>query len=133
MDSTTALYHFCDTNTSSFAFDEYLFGLHAKLLAKFERDIEQETLPPEEKEERLNNARSNIFACEKVENIAIMVVENFAAELEGKLREDGHDFAEDLHLPFTWEIDEQMMAIVIKNEDGSQRDRIKLLDVKQRK
>lgn len=131
--STTALYHFCDTNVSSFAFDEYLFALHGKLLARFEQELQREGLSGSDAEERLNSARSNIFCCDRIENIAIMVFESFTAELEGKLTGNTIDFEEDLHMPFTWEIDDSLMKIVFKDDKGNVRDQIKLLDVKGRR
>jgi hypothetical protein len=128
--STNALYHFCNTNTSHFAFDEYLFSLHVKLLAKFESDLALERLSHEEQEEQLREARGNIFCCERIENIAVMVVERFAEELERKLGKGISDFNEDLLLPLKWEIDEALMKIRIREPAGPLRDEIKLLDVK---
>jgi len=130
--STTALYHFCDTNTSNFAFDKYLFKLHGILLAEFEKGLEKMGLSSQEKEDRLGNARSNIFACDSIENIAIRVVDQFAEELEKKLAESICDFEEDLNLPFKWGINETLMKIEIKDKNGKIKDYIKLLDVKER-
>ncbi len=131
--STTALYHFCDTNYSSFAYDDYLFKLHGTLLKKFELELKRAGLSQDENEERLNNARSNIFGCDKVENIAIRVFSQFAGEMEEKLAGGVEDFNEDLDLPFTWSIDEDLMKIEIKDQKGNVKDEIKLLDVKERK
>ena len=130
--STTALYHFCDTNTSSFAFDEYLFKLHGPLLARFEKELNSLNISAEDKEERLGNARGNIFACDSIENIAIRVAESFAIEMEDKLAKNVIDFEEDLDLPFTWSIDDTLMKIEIKNPNGGIKHRIKLLDVRER-
>lgn len=130
--STTALYHFCDTNTSGFAFDEYLFKLHGPLLSQFEKELGSLNLSAEEKEGRLGNARSNIFACDSIENIAIRVVEPFAREMEQKLANNIFDFDDDLDMPFTWHIDDVLMKIEIKNQKGEVKDKIKLLDVKER-
>lgn len=130
--STTALYHFCSTNTSSFAFDEDLFKLHGPLLTKFEKELQGMNISSEEKEDRLGNARSNIFACDTMENIAIRVVEPFAVEMEEKLSKNIHDFKEDLDMPFLWSIDETLMKIDIKDENGAVKDQIKLLDVKEK-
>jgi hypothetical protein len=128
--STTALYHFCNTNTSHFAFDEYLFALHASLLARFEKENVQQGGTIAEQEERLRAARSNIFACERMENIAILVAEKFMIELEAKLVRKETTFSEDMQAPFTWTIDETYMKIAIHEPGGALRDEIKLLDVK---
>ncbi|GAF94366.1 unnamed protein product, partial [marine sediment metagenome] len=130
--STTALYSFCDTNTSSFAFDEYLFKLHGPLLAEFEKELQGMNISTEEKEDRLGNARSNIFACDTVENIAIRVVEQFAGEMEEKISNSIYDFEDDLDMPFLWNIDETLMKIDIKDQNGTVKDQIKLLDVRER-
>ncbi len=128
--STTALYNFCSTQSSSFEFDEYLFKLHGKLLVNFETNLKKENLPEEEKEERLNNARSNIFGCDSMENIAIRVLEPFAEELEKKLVDGIIDFDEDIEGPFVWEIDKDLMQINILNNNDEKVHSIKLLDVK---
>lgn len=130
--STTALYHFCDTNTSSFAFDGYLFKLHGKLVSEFEKGMQSLSLSAEEKEERLGNARSNIFACDSMENIAIRTLEQFAEEMEQKLADEIFDFTEDLNMPFLWGVNETLMKIEIKDENGTIKDEIKLLDVKEK-
>ncbi len=130
--STTALYHFCDTNYSSFAFDTYLFKLHGTLLKKFEEDLKHLSLSAEEREERLGNARANVFSCDTIENIAIHVFKQFAEEMEQKLAEEVHDFKEDLDLPMTWNVDDKLMKIEIVDSKGTIRDEIKLLDVKER-
>lgn len=130
--STTALYHFCDTNTSSFAFDEYLFKLHGKLLSDFEKALQSMNLSDQEKEDRLGNARSNVFACDTMENIAIRVLGQFAAEMEQKLAVEIYDFKEDLSMPFLWGVNEDLMKIEIKDENGNVKDEIKLLDVKEK-
>lgn len=130
--STTALYHFCDTNTSSFAFDEYLFKLHGKLLSAFEKSLQSLNLSAKEKEERLGNARSNVFACDTMENIAIRVLGQFAGEMEEKLVGEIYDFNEDLGMPFLWGVNEDLMKIEIKDEKGNVKDEVKLLDVKEK-
>ena len=130
--STTALYHFCDTNTSSFAFDEYLFKLHGKLLSDFEKGLQSLNLTDQEKEDRLGNARSNVFACDTMENIAIRVLGQFAAEMEQKLAGEIYDFDEDLSMPFLWGVNEDLMKIEIKEVNGNVKDEIKLLDVKEK-
>ncbi len=130
--STAALYHFCDTNTSSFAFDQYLFALHSRLLARFERQLDARQLPPGEKEELLDTARSNVFACERVENIAVLVLEPFTRELEEKLSEEISGFEQELDLPFVWSVDEDLMKIVIQDPAGAVRHQIKLLDARPR-
>lgn len=131
--STTALYYFCDTNASNFAFENYLFKLHGPLVKKMEEDIKEEQLSAEEKEERLANARSNIFCCETIENIAIRIVSPFAQEMEKKLADEIYDFDDDLDLPFVWDIDQTLMKIEIMDSHGKIKDQIKLLDVKKRK
>ncbi len=130
--STTALYNFCDTNCSSFSFDKYLFNLHGKLLVKFEKELQESNLSPEEMEERLGNARSNIFACDSIEDIAINIIEPFAKEMEEKLAGEIYDFEGDLDMPFVWGIDDTLMRIIIKDQNGNIRDRIRLLDVKKK-
>jgi hypothetical protein len=49
------------------------------------------------------------------------------------LANDIHDFDEDLDLPFTWCINDDLMKIEIKDKNGNVKDEIKLLDVKERK
>lgn len=131
--STTALYNFCDTNISNFAFDEYLFKMHSPLLEKFKKELATPGMSEEEKDERIGHAHANIFACDTMENIAIGVMDNFACELEEKLRNDQSDYYEDLDLPFAWSIDEEFMKIQIKDDHGDVVHEIKLLDVKERK
>lgn len=128
--STTALYNFCSTNSSSFEFDEYLFKLHGKLLVNFEAQLKKENLSAEENEERLANARSNIFGCDTMENIAIRVLESFADELEKKLNDGIIDFDEDIEGPFIWDVDKDLMHIDIYNSKDEKIHSIKLLDVK---
>lgn len=127
---TVALYHFCDYNYSCFAFDQYLFRLHASLLEKFERDLEKENLAPEQKEDLLINARANVFACDKIENITILVLDDFSRELEEKLQKKRIDFENELELPFFWTFDDALMQIEIKDKYNNLKHRIKLLDVK---
>jgi hypothetical protein len=97
-----------------------------------EKELAGSAISAEEKEERLSNARGNVFACDSIENIAIRVVEPFAVEMEQKLAAGAYDFKDDLNLPFTWNIDETLMKIEIKGSDGLVRDTLKLLDVKKR-
>ena len=130
--STTALYHFCDTNTSSFAFDEYLFSLHGKLVSEFEKGLQRLNLSAEEREDWLGNARSNIFACDSMENIAIRSLDQFAEEMEQKLADEIDDFTEDINMPFLWGVNETLMKIEIKDKNGTVKDEIKLLDVKEK-
>jgi transcriptional regulator with XRE-family HTH domain len=131
--STTALYHFCDRNYSSFAFDQSLSKLHGPLLERLDRQLIAQKLPEVEREERLAEGRGNVFACESIESIAILVAEPFAAELEAKIAKGARDFSSDVDLPFTWEIDTGLMRIVIYDKQGKEKDAIKLLDVKTRK
>jgi transcriptional regulator with XRE-family HTH domain len=130
--STTALYHFCDTNTSSFSFDTYLFALHGSLLSRFQRQLDRQGITGEERERRLGAARSNIFVCDTMASIAIGVLDSFTAELEEKLQRGDEDFGEDLDLPLSWEIDETMMRIVFFDSKGEVKDEVNLLDVKER-
>lgn len=130
--STTALYSFCDTNSSSFAFDEYLFKLHSALFTRCEQDVLKLDIPEEEKQDRIDQARNNVFSCDSMENIAIRVVEPFAEELEKRLPTDIEHFAGDLALPLRWDIDDELMKIKIIAHDGSVKDEIKLLSVKER-
>jgi|GEM_PF-3004864 len=130
--STTALYNFCDNNSSSFAFDSYLFKHHGKLLQRFEQETARLNLPAEQREERINMARGDIFRCGRIEDIAILVLDDFAAELEEKLKKGADDFMQDLALPFTWEIDAALMKITIKDSRGGVAHQIRLLDVKGR-
>lgn len=128
-----ALQYFCSRNHSLFAFDEYLFKLHNFLLEKFQRELASESITNEEREERLNLARGNIFYCDTMANIAIRVFDDFTAELEKKLASARKDFMEELELPFRWDLDEQLMKIVIYGPGDKVRDEIKLLDVKLKK
>ncbi|MBN1308002.1 MAG: hypothetical protein JXA18_08805, partial [Chitinispirillaceae bacterium] len=72
--STNALYRFCETNTSHFKFDEYLFKLHSALFTRYEQEARKLQIPEEEKQERIDTARNNIFACDTMESIAIRIV-----------------------------------------------------------
>lgn len=130
--STTALYQFCDSNTSAFGFDEYLFKLHNTLFERCEKEIAKLTIPEEEKTDRIDQARQSVFACDSMENIAIRIVEPFAEELEKRLPSEQERFSEDLSLPLKWDIDDELMKIHILNPDGSVKDEIKLLSVKER-
>ena len=130
--STTALYNFCDTNYSSFAFDEYLFKLHSTLFSRCEQDVAKLDIPEEEKADRIDQARQSVFACDSMENIAIRVVEPFAEELERRLQTDLDRFKSELDLPMRWDIDDELLKIRILNADGSLKDEIKLLSVKEK-
>lgn len=128
--STVALYNFCDTTTSHFAFEKYLTALHGTLLSRLEKELATTDLPAEEKTERLREARSNIFYCERVEAIAGMVLEKFAVELEEKLQSDDLQFGDDLHLPFSWDIDAKSKQITIRDSEGAVLEEIALKDTK---
>jgi hypothetical protein len=117
--STVALYHFCDTSSTHFAFEKYLAGVHGALLARLEKELAATALSAEEKTERLQNGRCNIFYCERVERLASLVLEKFAAELEEKLLNGDREFGGDLHLPFCWEIDATGTKIAIRDGRGS--------------
>lgn len=122
----TALYHFCDTNTSSFAFDEYVFKLHQPLLAKFKKELESIPLSPDEKEQRRVEAGNNIFACDSIENIAIAIRESFAQDLEKKLQNSIFDFEEELDIPFFWSFDEAAQDVAVKTDNEDIKYRFKL-------
>jgi transcriptional regulator with XRE-family HTH domain len=130
--STNALYKFCETNSSHFKFDDYLFKMHNQLFTRLEQVVTKLTIPDEEKQDRLATARNNVFACDTMENIAIRVVEPFADELENRLEKGEALFFEDLDLPLRWDCDEELMKIRILNEDSSVKREIKLLTVKER-
>ncbi|MBD3243625.1 MAG: hypothetical protein GF331_23750 [Chitinivibrionales bacterium] len=131
--ATLALYNFCTNNYSSFALDKYLFRLHAPLLQRLEKQLDAQGVSGEEREERLAAGRANVFACESPENIAVLVFDNFAAELDERLENGDTTFAEDVGMPFTWFVDKEMMRIEIHEPDGGVRDTIKLLDASKRK
>lgn len=128
--STSALYNFCSTDSSTFGFEEYLFKLHGKLLSIFEKEIAASSLSAEEKEERLANARSNIFGCDTMSNIAVRVLDPFAAELEGRLKNGDDQFLDDIDGPFTWKYDGDLSQISILGTSGEVKHTVKLLAVK---
>jgi hypothetical protein len=130
--STNALYRFCETNSSHFKFDEYLFKLHSTLFTRYEQEANRLPIPDEEKQDLIDTARKNVFACDTMENIAIRVVEPFAEELEEKLEKQQLDFNEDLDLPLRWDFDDELMKIRILRGDNSLKTEIKLLTVKER-
>lgn len=127
--STTALFHFCNTNCSSFSFDKYLFELHTKLLAVFQKELDSTQLTPEEREERLTFARSNIFCCDTIDNIAVYIIGHFAKEMEEKLSNGSDDFNEELEMPFSWNIDDSFKNIEVLDEHGITKKQIKLQEV----
>lgn len=130
--STTALYRFCDTDHSVFKFDEYLFKLHGPLFIRFEQEILKSQLTEDEKTDRIDGARKNIFACDSMENIAIRIVEPFAEELEMRITTDQHLIGKDLEFPFVWDVDDELLKIRILRADGSVKNEIKMLTVKER-
>lgn len=130
--STNALYHFCETNTSHFNFDEYLFKLHNALFTKYESEVAKIAIPDEEKVDRIDTARNNIFACDSMENIAIRIVEPFAEEIEQKLASNDSDYTADLDLPMLWDIDDELMKVTIYGRDNVVKSVVKLLSVKER-
>lgn len=130
--STTALYYFCDTNHSSFAFDEYLFKLHGTLFSRLEKEIDGLALSEEEKQDRIDLARKNVFACDSMGNIAIRIVEPFAEELEKRLPNELDSFKEELDLPFRWDVDDELLKLKIIGHNGKEKDVINLLTVKER-
>ncbi|MBN1577172.1 MAG: hypothetical protein JW913_11505 [Chitinispirillaceae bacterium] len=130
--STNALYRFCETNSSHFKFDEYLFKLHSALFTRYEQEVDKLQIPAEEKQELIDTARNNVFACDTMESIAIRIVEPFAEELEEKLGKQKTDFGEDLDLPLRWDFDEELMRIRILGSDSKVKCEIKLLTVKER-
>jgi hypothetical protein len=129
--STNALYHFCNTSSSLFKFDEYLFKLHSPLFTKYEQEMRKSELPEEEKNDRIDTARKNVFACDSMENIAIRIAEPFADELEAKLRSSKEDYGDELELPLRWDFNEELMKIRILGADGACRSEIKLLTVRE--
>ncbi len=131
--ATLALYNFCTNNYSSFAFDKYLFKLHGPLLQRLEKQLDAMGVSAEQREERLAAGRANVFSCEGPEDIAVLVFDSFAAELEERLENADTSFADDVGMPFTWYVDKEMMRIEIHEPDGSVRDTIKLLDASKRK
>jgi transcriptional regulator with XRE-family HTH domain len=130
--STTALYNFCDSNSSHFNFEEYLFKLHSSLFTRFEEEISRIKLSDEERQDRIDNARKNIFACDSMENIAIRIAEPFADELERRLPKEIAMLKDDLEFPFKWDIDDELLKIKILTHSGSVKNEIKLLTVKER-
>ncbi len=127
--STTALYHFCDTNTSTFSFDSYLYILHSKLLKRFEAGLETTRLSVGQKQERMRDAQSNIFCCAPMEDIAIYVLEDFASELEQKILAKDFSFEPELSMPLSWFIDEELMRIFIRDKNKKLLYTLNLLDV----
>ena len=131
--STSALYGFCDTASSPFRFDEYLFKLHTELFTRYEQHMSKQQLPEAEKQEYIDTARNSVFACDTMENIAIRVVEPFADELEKKLEQgDLAGLEDDLELPLLWECDEELMKIRLLTAEGELKTEIKLLTVQER-
>ena len=130
--STNALYRFCETNISHFKFEEYLFNLHSTLFTHYEEEAHKLEIPDAEKQDLIDTARNNVFACDSMENIAIRVVEPFAAELEEKLEGQKRDFGEDLEFPFRWDFDEELMKLKILGPNNSVKSEIKLLTVKEK-
>lgn len=131
--ATLSLYNFCTNNYSSFAFEKYLFKLHGPLLQRLERQLDAMGISAEQREERLTAGRANVFSCESPENIAVLIFDNFAAELDERLENGDATFAEDIGMPFTWFVDKEMMRIEIHGPDGGVRDTIKLLDASKRR
>jgi len=131
--STNALNFFCTTNRSSFEFDKYLFNMHASLLARLEKSLESSDLSAEQKEERRAAGQADVFACESMENIAVLICDRFAAEFEKKLTQGEHGYEEEVGLPFRWRADKELMRIDIRSTAGKVLDTICLLDVKTRK
>ena len=131
--STNSLYRFCETNSSTFKFDDYLFKLHNALFLRYEKNIDALKLSGEEKQDRLATARNNVFACDSMESIAIRVVEPFAEELEVRLKKGDTDFDGDLDLPLRWDLDDELMKILLLDAGGTLKREIKLLSVKEQK
>jgi transcriptional regulator with XRE-family HTH domain len=130
--ATIALYTFCDVNYSSFSFDEYVFGKHAMLLERLEKSLASSGASAQEKEERMVAGRANVFACESIENIAVAILDSFAAELEEKLVQGDLQFEKDIGMPFTWYADRDMKRIEIRGPEGEVRDTLKLVDAARR-
>ncbi len=130
--ATGALCRFCDTEASDFAFDRYLFKLHDPLLQRLTKKPSFKALSPDEQEELLAEARTNVFACEKIENIAILILDQFTKELDERLGKNETGFYKELGFPFTWKIEPQRNRIVVCGPDGSVREEIELLEVKKK-
>jgi hypothetical protein len=130
--STTALYRFCETNISHFRFEEYLFKLHSTLFIHYQEDIGKLPIPEAEKQDLIDTARKNVFACDTMESIAIRIAEPFAEELEERLQEQRYAFAEDLEFPFKWDFDDELMKIRILGTNNTVKTEIKLLTVKEK-
>jgi hypothetical protein len=129
---TSALCRFCDTETSDFAFDTYLFELHNPLLQRLVKKPSFKALPPEEQEELMADARTNVFACEKIKNIAILILDQFTKELDEHLGRNETGFYKEVGLPFTWKVEPENTRIVVREPDGRVRDEIELIDVKKK-
>ncbi len=127
-----ALYNYCAELSSVFDFDAYLKTQHQKMLQKFQNEIGKINIPEEEKQEKVNMAQGNIFYCDTMDNIAIAVFEFFADQLEHKIKMGRIDFETEFDMPFTWEVNEQLSKIVIRNPDGTVKDDLKLFDIKVR-
>ncbi len=130
--STNALCRFCDTETSDFALDTYLFKLHDPLLQRLVKKPSFKALSTEEQEELLAEARTNVFACEKITNIAILILDQFTKELDERLGRKETGFYKEVGLPFTWKVETGNKRIVVCEPDGSVRDEIALIDVKKK-
>jgi transcriptional regulator with XRE-family HTH domain len=124
----TALFNFSDTNSSIFSFDDYLFALHSALFAKFEKELSSLDVSAEERDETLSGARSDIFLCDNVENIALMIFDDFSQQLNDLLAQDKRaNLTEDLNLPLLWKLDTGSRKVSILDESGEQTDHIQLM------
>jgi hypothetical protein len=129
---TVALNRFCDTEASDFAIDKYLFKLHDPLLQRLTKKPSFKALPPDEQEELLTEARTNVFACERIENISILILDQFTKELDERLDKKETGFYKELGFPFTWKIEPKRNRIVVRDPDGTVREEIELLEVKKK-
>ena len=116
--ATAALYSFCDTNLTTFAFDNYLYAHHGELLERLRRSLDEEDVSPEEREERLHTGRVNIFVCERVERIAEMILNDFVAELESRLQAQDYSFEQDTGRLARWAPDESGKPVMRADVDA---------------
>jgi len=116
-----ALEDFRQTNASVFGFETYLFKHHSNLLRRFRQkllklDLEQPLL-----QHRLQLAQSNVFACDNLQNICIIILDDFCAELESLLLTPLQTQIEQTLKPFIWQYDQAVSSITIFTDEGSKR------------
>jgi len=125
--ATKALYRFCTENCTSFSFDQYLFRRHSELFERLERSLSKaKDLTDEEREERLNCGHADLFACDSMENIAAMILDEFVVELEEKLASGVSGLAVEIGFPLAWNVDKEKGALQIKDIGGRVRKTVSL-------